>query len=159
MRNPSNPLAPRFSEKVERAAATLGVKVVPLNARNSTEVDTALKSISKKDMDAFLIGGDISFLVKRADIARTIHDAGLPAVFPWKSYHDYGALLSYGVDAKAVGIRAAVYLAKILKGAKPGDLPVEESSQFELVVDVREARRLKIEVPQSILIRATEVIR
>jgi putative tryptophan/tyrosine transport system substrate-binding protein len=82
LRNPSNPLAPRFSEKVEHAAATLGVRVLPFNARNSTEVDSALKGISKKDVDAVLVGGDILFLVKRADIARSIHDAGVPAVFP-----------------------------------------------------------------------------
>jgi putative ABC transport system substrate-binding protein len=137
----------------------LGVRVLSLNARNGTEVDSALKGISKKDVDGVLVGGDILFLVKGADIARTIHDAGLPAVFPWKSYHDYGALVSYGVNVKAVGVRAALYVAKILKGAKPVDLPVEESSQFELVVDLREARRLKIEVPQSVLIRATEVMR
>jgi putative ABC transport system substrate-binding protein len=109
--------------------------------------------------DAILVASDLGLLAENARIASAIRKARIPAVFPWREYHQHGALMSYGPDLKEVYRRTASYVVKILNGAKPSDLPVEEISKFDLVIDLRVAHELGINVPQELLFRADEVIR
>ena len=155
--NSTNPLAARTLEEVRRAATALDLQLLVIDTRTGAELDAALKRLSTKTADGVLVGSDPLF--SSANIGRAMHQARLPAAYPWSESRDHGALLSYGVSAKELGRRAAVYVAKILKGAKPVDIPVEEASKFELIIDLREAKALGIEVPMELLVRANEVIR
>lgn len=156
--NPSNAsIAPQLSE-AQRAADALGMRLETFEARNAAEIDASLRAIRRSAPDAILVAGDLGLLNERARIASAVHKARIPAVFPWKEYHDRGVLMSYGPNLQEVMRRAASYVAKILKGAKPGALPVEEISKFDLVIDLRVAQGLKIEVPATLLLRADEVI-
>jgi putative ABC transport system substrate-binding protein len=106
-----------------------------------------------------MVSSDVLFLANRAKVAAAVSRARLPGVFPWRDYHDVGVLMSYGSSTRQMGRQAAVYVDKILKGAKPADLPIEQSSKYELVIDLRAARELGLKVPQELLFRADEVIR
>jgi len=92
-------------------------------------------------------------------IANAVRSARLPAVFPWKEFHRHGVLMSYGPSMNEVGRAAAKYVDKILKGAHPSELPIEQISKYYLVIDLRVARQTGIDVPQNLLFRADEVIR
>jgi putative ABC transport system substrate-binding protein len=157
--NSSSPIhAPQFAE-AQKAAEMLGVKLVPLDARNAGELDAALRAISTSGGDAVLVAGDLLFLVHKAKVAEAVRKAKLPATVPSKESYDNGVLMSYGPNVRDVARRSAAYIDKILRGAKPSDLPIEQISQFELMIDLRVARALKLEVPEPLLLRADEVIR
>jgi putative ABC transport system substrate-binding protein len=157
--NLSNPGAPPGQQKLQQAAAKLGVQLQTLTASNAAEIDVAIRSISHKSGDAVLVSGDLFFLANRNKIAQAVRKARLPAMFPFKQYHEAGVLMSYGPDYDAGMSQVATYVDRILKGAKPSELPIEQVSKYELVVNLRLARELGIEIPQSILVRADEVIR
>jgi putative ABC transport system substrate-binding protein len=157
--NSSNPVGPLQFEEARAAARALGVDLVKLDAKNDGEVDAALRAIPGKTLDAILITGDTLFLANKTKISDAIRKAKLPAMVPAKDFLGDGALMSYGPNLKAVGRKLAGYVDKILKGAKSGDLPIEQVSSYELVIDLRAAQELGIKVPQEILLRADEVIR
>jgi putative tryptophan/tyrosine transport system substrate-binding protein len=157
--NLSNPGGPPGQQKLEQAAAKLGVQLVTLTASNEDEIKVAIKRISRSAGDAVLVGGDLLLLANRQQIAKAIRKARLPAMFPFKQYHEAGVLMSYGPDYDAGMGQVATYVDRILKGAKPSELPIEQVSKYELVVDLRIAHELGIEIPQPILVRADEVIR
>ena len=106
-----------------------------------------------------VVAAGIGFLVNRVKIAQAVCKAKLPAIFPATEYHDAGVLGTYGPNLKSVGHLLANYVDRVLKGAKLADLPIEQISKFQLVVELREARQLGIEVPDSLLLCADEVIR
>jgi putative ABC transport system substrate-binding protein len=157
--NPSNPLNPGVLEEAQKAARTLRIHMIALDARNADELDAALRGIQRGAADAFVVSSDYLFLANRAKIAEAVIKAKLPAIFPWRDYHDAGVLMSYGANLKEIGRRAAIYVDKILKGAKPEELPIEQMSQYELVIDLRVARAMGLKVPRELLLRADEVIR
>lgn len=157
--NPSNPAAAQLMGEVQNAARTLGLRVETLNARNIAEIDAALGKMRRTAADACLVGGDLLFLAEKARIARAIRNNRMPAVFAYREFHEDGALMSYGPSLKQTMHSAARYVDKILKGAKPADLPIEQISKFHLVLDLRVAREMGITVPQELLFRADEVIR
>jgi putative ABC transport system substrate-binding protein len=157
--NPSNPLNVRMLEEAQKAARTLGVELVSLDAGNAEELDVTLRAMPRSRGDGLLVSNDLFLLVNKAKIIRAVGKAKLPAVFPFKEYHDDGALMSYGPSARGGARKVAIYVDKILKGAKPGDLPIEQPTKFELVVNLKTAKALGITSPQSILLRADEVIR
>jgi putative ABC transport system substrate-binding protein len=157
--NLANPGSAIQLEPMKIAAKTLNIKLEVYNARNAQEVRSALHAIPWKSIDGVLIGGDGVFLAQGAEIAQAVHKARLPAVFPWREFHKYGVLMSYSPDLEEVMRRGAYYVDKILKGAKPSDLPVEQISKVGLIIDVRVAREQGIKVPQELLYRADEVIR
>ncbi len=105
------------------------------------------------------MAAEILFLVNRVKIAQAVRKAKLPAIFPATEYHDAGVLMTYGPNLKNVGHVLATYVDRVLRGSKPAELPIEQISKFELVVDLREARQLGIEVPDTLLLRADKVIR
>jgi len=106
-----------------------------------------------------MLSSDTFFIVNKDKIGKAVRKAKLPAVVPTKDYRGDGVLMSYGSNLNWMMRRAAAYADKILKGAKPGDLPIEQSSKLELIIDLRVARELGLNVPQDLLVRADEVIR
>ncbi len=92
-------------------------------------------------------------------IVRAVRKAKLPAIYPWRPYLDNGGLMYYGMNHVEAWRRAATYIDRILRGSKPNDLPVEEISRFELVINLREAGALGMEIPQALLMRAEEIVR
>jgi putative ABC transport system substrate-binding protein len=159
LRNPSNAVLPAQFAEAQKAARQLGLRLETFDARGTDDLDAALRALQRSAPHAVLVASDLGLLTEKAKITSAIRKARIPAVFPWKEYHEDGALMSYGPDLKDTLRLAASYVARILKGAKPADLPVEQVSQFELIIDLRLARELKLEVPQSLLLRANEVIR
>ena len=154
--NPSQVVSTKSSQA---AAQSLGIKLEIYNATNAGEIASALRAIPWKSIDGVLIGGDPIFLAEGAKIAETIRAAKAPAIFPWRDFHDYGVLMTYSPNLYEVARRGAHYVDKILKGAKPADLPIEQVSKVELVINLRVADEMGIRVPQELLFRADEVIR
>ncbi len=159
LRNPSNAVLPAQIAEAQKAARQLGLQLETFDARGTGDLDAALRALQRSAPHAVLIASDLALLTENAKIASAIRKARIPAIFPWKEYHEHGALMSYGPNLKDTLRRVASYVVRILKGAKPADLPIEEVSQFDLVFDLRVARELKLEVPQSLLLRANEVLR
>jgi putative ABC transport system substrate-binding protein len=157
--NPSNPLDARMLEEAQKAARTLSVKLDTLGARNADELDVALRALPRSAADGLLVANDLFLVVNRAKVTQAVRKAKLPAIFPFKEYHDAGALMSYGPTTREATRAVAVYVDKILKGAKPSELPIEQMSKYELIIDLRVARAMGIHVPQELLLRADEVIR
>ena len=157
--NPDSPLHPAFLEEAQKGAHTLGMRVATLNARNPNELDTALRGIQRHAGDAFVISPDTLFLVNKGKIAAAMRRAKLPAITTTKDYQGDGVLMSYGTSLNWMAHRAAGYADKILRGAKPADLPIEQASKIDLIIDLRVARELGLKVPQELLFRADEVIR
>jgi putative ABC transport system substrate-binding protein len=157
--NASNPAAAPLRNEAQHAAQKLGLHLETLNAGTIPELDRALRNMRRSGADGCLLGGDLLYVAEHARITRAIREARLPTVFPYPEFHDSGALVSYGPSLKANMRRVARYIDKILKGEKASELPVDQVSKFELVVDLREARSMGIEVPQTLLYRADEVIK
>jgi putative ABC transport system substrate-binding protein len=154
--NPSNAVQ---AKSVQAAARSLGIKLDTYDARNAGDIESALLAIPWKSTDGMLIGSDPIFQAEAARISKAVRAGRVPAVFPWPDFHEYRVLMSYGPDLRNVASRAAYYVDKILRGAKPSDLPVEQVSQVDLIIDLRVARELGIKVPQELLFRADRVIR
>jgi putative ABC transport system substrate-binding protein len=157
--NMSNPVGTLQLEQAETAARALNVELVKLDARNDAQLDAAVRAISRSTLDALLVTGDNLLFANSGKVARAVHKARLPAMFPNKEFRGEGVLVSYGPSVREAGRMTSVYVHKILKGARPGDLPVEEISKLELVIDLRVARAQGIKVPEELLYRADEVIR
>jgi len=156
--NTSNPVGALQLEQAERAARALGVELVKFDTRSEAELDAALRAIPRGALDALLVTGDNLLFASRAKIVGVVRKAGLPAMFPIKEFRG-GVLVSYGPSIREAGRMTAAYVDKILRAAKPGDLPVEEVSKVELVIDLRVAHEQGIKVPEELLYRADEVIR
>ena len=157
--NSSNPAGPLQLKEVQKAVRALGVQLITLEARNAAELDTALQSLSRSGADSLLVTADVMLQANKSKIARAVRQARLPTMVPYRNYLDAGILMSYGPNLKDLTLRVAGYVDKILKGAKPADLPIEQVSNYELIIDQRVARELGIKVPQELLYRADEVIR
>jgi putative ABC transport system substrate-binding protein len=157
--NSSNPVGALQFEEAEKAGRALGVEMLKWDARNAAELDTILHALPRSGADAVLVAGDGFIYLNKAKIAAAMLKAKLPAMFPSKEYQDDGVLMSYGASLKVAAHKMAGYVDKILKGAKPADLPIEQISNYELVIDLRAARALGLNVPQELLLRADEVIR
>jgi len=157
--NPGSQLQAGVLKEARKAGEALHIQIVAVDARNAAELDAALRGLQHRAPDGFMVSSDLLFLANRAKVAAAVARARLPGVFPWREYHDAGVLMSYGSSTKEMGRQAAAYVDKILKGAKPADLPVEQSSKYDVVVDLRIAGELGLKVPQELLFRADEVIR
>ena len=155
--NPAQPGA-LISSEMEAAARAKGVQLPILKAGTESEFDAAFASLAALHADGLIVGGDSFFNSRHEQIASLAARYAVPAVFPIHEYAASGGLISYGSNF-AVGWRQlGIYAGKILDGAKPADLPVQRPTTFELVINLKTAKALGITVPQSILIRADEVI-
>ena len=158
MWNPTDPSAAELLRETEAAARALGLKLRAIEARSPAELDPAFKAVADLRPSAFftLPGG-----MFQANVSRIIDFATkrrLPGVFPNRAFVEAGGLLSYAPSLLANWRRAAVFVDKILKGAKPGELPIEQPTQFELVVNLKTAKALGLTIPPSVLTRADTII-
>jgi putative ABC transport system substrate-binding protein len=147
-----------FVKDAEAAAAAIGLQLEVLNASNSDEIDAAFATLVNDHADAVLIGPDAFFNSRRVQIAILAARYMVPVVYSVRDYVEAGGLMSYGTDLTNSVRQQGIYAGRILKGAKPADLPVVQATKFELVINLRTAKALALEVPAALLARADEVI-
>jgi putative ABC transport system substrate-binding protein len=136
----------------------VGANIRSLEVRDTQEFEQAFATMKRDRPDAVLVLADPSTPVNRRLLVDFAAGNRLPAIYDSRDFVDAGGLMAYGPSLSDMWRRAAVYVDKILKGAKPGDLPVEQPTKFELVINLKTAKALGLTVPQSVLIRADEVI-
>jgi putative ABC transport system substrate-binding protein len=145
-------------KEAEVAARALGVQPQFVEARVPADFDRAFSEMTRSRAGALTVLTSGMFFTERRRLVALAAKNRLPAVYPWREAVDAGGLMSYGANIAALYRRAATYVDKILKGAKPGDLPVEQPTKFELVINLKTAKALGLTIPQSVLGRADEVI-
>jgi putative ABC transport system substrate-binding protein len=156
--NPSNPTMQDLVQAMREAAGSLGLSLLLHETRRPADFATALDAIAEQKPDALIPDNDSLTFSHRKAIVEFAAAHRLPAVYATREFVDDGGLISYGSSAFDIWRRVAGYVDKILKGAKPADLPVQQPTTFELVVNLKTARALDLTVPPSILARADEVI-
>lgn len=145
-------------QQAEAAAPSVGVVVRSVEARDVTQLEEAFIAIVREHFDALVLLADPLTLSQRARIVAFVTEKRLPAIYESAEFVEAGGLVSYGPSLPNQYRRAATYVDKILKGAKPGDIPIEQPTRFELVINMKTAKALGIQIPQSILVRADRVI-
>ena len=143
---------------VEAAAGAVAVQIRILNASTIAEIDTAFATLASERSDALLISSGPFFLNRIVQIAHLATRYAIPAIGSPRAYPQVGGLMSYGTSFTDAHRQAGVYVGRILKGAKPADLPVVQSSKFDLVINAWTARMLGLTVPDKLLVAADEVI-
>lgn len=156
--NGSNPNFKNEEAQMNGAADALAIRVSAFTASNRTELESAFKAITKQRMDAFVVAADAFIDDNRRKIVAFALRHHIPAIYPWPEYVRDGGLMSYGIDTIDSYREAGRYAGKILKGAKPNDLPVVQPSKFQLAVNLRTSRVLGIVVPPAIVLRADQLI-
>ncbi len=156
--NPNNSTAERTVRDVREAARVKGVQLAILKARSESEIDGALASLVELHAGALVVGADPFFNSRREQLVALASRHAVPAIYEWRESAAIGGLISYGPSLIYVNRQAGIYAAKILKGTKPADLPVEQPTKFELVINLKTAKALGLTVPPALLARADEVI-
>jgi putative ABC transport system substrate-binding protein len=155
--NVSNPAVVLDMHEAERAAHTLGYKVVSVEIRRAEDIAPAIDT-SKGRADALYVCADTVTNTHRIGLNTLAVSARLPTMYSFREFVDAGGLMSYGPDSVGQLRRAAEMVDKILRGTKPGDIPVEQPTKFELIINLTTAKALGLTIPESILVRADEVI-
>ncbi len=145
-------------KETEVAARALGVQLQLVEVRGSSDLDSAFSAMTRDHAGAFIVLSSPMLYREHRRIVDLAAKHRLPAIFAWREPVDAGGLMAYAVNAPDMFRRAAVYVDKILRGTKPADLPVEQPTRFELVINLKTAKALGLTIPQSVLIRADEVI-
>ena len=158
IRNPLTEVDTIFWQDTEVAAQKLGVALQSLEMRGPEDFEAAFATAKQRNAQALLALEDLVTVSYRSRITALAASSRLPAMYPWREFPDAGGLMSYGVIEVFLFRRAATFVDKILKGAKPADLPVEQPTAFELVVNVNVAKALGLTVSPSLRARADEVI-
>jgi putative ABC transport system substrate-binding protein len=156
--NSANPQSASQVQEIQAAARTLKLKVDLLDAGNATNLDQALAAIGASGAQGIVVAGDPFFTANRGKLVEFAASKRLPAVYFFKLFTDAGGLMSYGASIEDSYRRAATYVDKILKGAKPADLPVEQPTKFALVINLKAAKALGLAIPHTLLLRADHVI-
>jgi putative ABC transport system substrate-binding protein len=156
--NPSNPVAADSLRETEAAARSLGVRLQAIEVRKPAELDEGFKAVGDARPDAFLVLGDGMLWSLRTRIVEFTLKSRLPAMFPDRDFPEVGGLMSYGPNVDDNVRRTAALVDRILKGAKPAELPIEQPTRFELVVNLKTARALGLTIPAAVLMRADQVI-
>jgi putative ABC transport system substrate-binding protein len=143
---------------VAAAAHVMGLQIQVLNASTSREIDAAFATFMRERSDAVFVGLDIFFISRRAQLVNLASRHALPATYPLREFAEAGGLMSYGTNIADAYRQVGAYIGRILKGAKPADLPVVQSTKFELVINAWTARMLGLAVPPTLLATADEVI-
>jgi putative tryptophan/tyrosine transport system substrate-binding protein len=156
--NPTSPFLRSYWSVAQAAAPALGVVLQSLEVQDASQYETAFKAIGRDRADALVVLSDSFATFHRARIAELAAEHRLPVLYGHRQYVEAGGLMSYGPSLFDVYRRAAAYVDKILKGTRPADLPVEQPTKYELVINLKTAKALGLEVPPSLLARADEVI-
>jgi len=157
--NPATPWHSEALQNLKRAAASQSVELIELSIQKPEEFGTAMSAVKRTKAEALYVFDDALFLVHRTELVKLASQVRLPAVYGTRDFPDVGGLMSYGANMSDLYRRSAQYVDKILRGAKPGDLPIEQPTVFELVINVKSAAALGLNIPQSILVRADDVIK
>jgi putative ABC transport system substrate-binding protein len=155
----SNPGNAQQLKETERAAGALGVKLQHLDVLGPKDIETAFRTASKGRADAVLVLQSGVVIAHRTEIPELAIKSRLPAIYPRSEFVEDGGLMSYGASFTDMDRRAATYVDKILKGAKPADLPVEQPTKFELIINLKAAKQIGLTIPPNVLVRADKVIR
>ena len=147
------------SKETELAAGALGVKLQYLDVRGPKDIETAFREASKGRANAALVLVSPVLISQRTQIADLTVKNRLPAIYPRREDVEAGGLMSYGVNVLDLDRRAATYVDKILKGAKPADLPVEQPMKFEFIINLKAAKQIVLTIPPNVLVRADKVIK
>src|SRR5262245_5820662 len=158
LRNPANPVTTILWKGMQSAAEGLGIKLQPFEVRGPNELDGVLATIKAARPQGLMLISDRFLVTYRASIMQFTVKNRLPGMFPYREFAQDGGLMTYGPDNTDMYRRAATYVAKILGGAKPADLPMEQPTKFELVINLKTAHALGLTIPPSVLARADEVI-
>ena len=159
LQNPKQTSHGSAVREAESAARALGLELHVAKASTSSEIDAAFSAMSSQRVGGLLVLRDAEFRALRAQIVARAARARLPAVYGLREEAEAGGLIAYGANVPLLFRRAATYVDKILKGANPAELPVEQPSKFELVINLKSAKSMGLAIPQSLLLRADEVIR
>lgn len=153
-----NPYSALASKEVEAAARALGVRLHTARLAASSDLDTAFATLKRERVEALALHGYVATLQHRRAIIDFAAANRLPAIYPLREFAEEGGLLAYGANVADISRRAAHYVDRILRGGKAADLPVEQATTVELVVNLRTAKTLGVTIPPSILVRAEQVI-
>jgi putative tryptophan/tyrosine transport system substrate-binding protein len=156
--NPGSPPTESAITDVTAAASAIGLQIDVVRASNSREIEAAFGTLVRNRADALVVGPDPFFASRRLQLATLATRHAIPAVYNIREYAEAGGLMSYGTSQTEAYRQVGIYTGKILKGEKPADLPVMQSTKFELVINLPTAKALGIEVPPMLLARADEVI-
>jgi putative ABC transport system substrate-binding protein len=157
--NPEDQGSALQKSAVDAAARSLGIRVQHLQVRGPEEFNGGFAAMARERAEALMFGGSSMFLVHRTRIAELALKGRLPTMHNFREMVEAGGLMAYAINMTDFISRSAVYVDKILKGAKPADLPVEQPTKFELVINLKTAEALALKIPQSVLARADELIR
>jgi putative ABC transport system substrate-binding protein len=156
--NPANVSYSTLQANVEVFARKAAVEIVPVRARTPLDIERAFSTMEQEKVGAVIVVSDALFTQQIRQIATLAEKNRLPLIGPFRQYAEAGAMMSYGENFTDHFRRAAAYVDKILKGAKPGDLPVEQPTRFELIMNLKTARLLGLSIPRELLLRVDEAI-
>jgi len=156
--NPSNAQAHIQEREAQRAARVIGRKVLILKAATEREIESAFATLVRERAGALLVGGDTFFTSQATLFVVLTARYSIPTIYPFKTHVDAGGLMSYGTSLPDAYRQTGVYAGRVLKGEKPGDLPIVQPTKFELVINLKTARAVGIAIPPTLLARADEVI-
>jgi len=156
--NPTNPNTVSLSKELEVAAGSMGLQLRLLHAASDSDLDAAFQTIGDLHIRALFIGTDPFFNTRSTQLAAMAMHQGIPAIYQYRDFAAAGGLLSYGASYTEPMRLVGAYTGRVLKGEKPSDLPVQESSKVELFINLRTAKTLGLTIPQTFLVQADEVI-
>ena len=156
--NPSNAQAQTQERDAQRAARVIGRQVLVLKAGTEHEIEMAFAALVRERAGALLVGGDAFFASQVTLFVVLTARHAIPTIYPWRSHVDAGGLMSYGTSVLDAYRQTGVYTGRVLKGEKPGDLPIAQPTKFELIINLKTARAVGIAIPPTLLARADEVI-
>jgi putative ABC transport system substrate-binding protein len=156
--NPKNPTTESLKKDVEAAAAAIGPQIEFFTASTGVDIDTAFASLVQRRADALLVHPDVLFINRRIQLTTLAARHAVPAIYPLRPDAEAGGLMSYGTKLADAHRQAGVYTGRILKGAKPADLPVVQPTKFEFIINLQTAKTIGLTVPATLLARADEVI-